>query len=78
MEQIRHINYKSDFILRERFRNGDGSFVALPDVDFKIEYRTKHGNTFTASRTKGIYRTAPRTGMHCWLFLKTTDFVKVI
>ena len=53
MEQIRHINYKSDFILRERFRNGDGSFVALPDVDFKIEYRTKHGNTFTASRTKG-------------------------
>lgn len=62
MEQIRHINYKSDFILRERFRNGDGSFVALPDVDFKIEYRTKHGNTFTASRTKGIYKNCTPDG----------------
>lgn len=56
MEQIRHINYKSDFILRERFRNASGDIVALPpDVDFCIEYRTRHGHIFTASRTGGIY-----------------------
>ena len=43
MEQVRHINYKSDFVLRERFRDGSGNIVALPDVDFTLEYRTTHG-----------------------------------
>lgn len=55
MEQVRHINYKSDFILRERFRNGSGDIVALPDVDFTLEYTTRHGHIFTASRSTGSY-----------------------
>ncbi len=62
MEQIRHINYKSDFILRERFRNASGDIVALPDVDFCIEYRTRHDHIFTASRTGGIYRNCAPDG----------------
>ena len=55
MEQVRHINYKSDFVLRERFRDASGNIVALPDVDFTLEYRTTHGRRFTASRTGGKY-----------------------
>ena len=55
MAQARHINYKSDFVLRERFRNASGDIVALPDVDFTLEYQTKHGHKFTASRTGGKY-----------------------
>lgn len=52
----RHINYKSDFILRERFRDAAGNFVPLPDgVDFELVYSVKHGHTFTASRRAGVY-----------------------
>ena len=29
--ETRHINYKSDFVIRERFRDGTGKVVALPD-----------------------------------------------
>lgn len=62
MAQTRHINYKSDFILRERFRNASGDIVALPDVDFTLEYQTKHGHKFTASRTAGKYENCTPDG----------------
>lgn len=62
MAQVRHINYKSDFILRERFRNASGDIVALPDVDFTLEYQTKHGHKFTASRTGGKYENCTPDG----------------
>lgn len=62
MAQARHINYKSDFVLRERFRNASGDIVALPDVDFTLEYQTKHGRKFTASRTGGKYENCTPDG----------------
>ncbi len=62
MTQTRHINYKSDFILRERFRNASGDMVALPDVDFTLEYQTKHGHKFTASRIGGKYESCTPDG----------------
>lgn len=62
MAQVRHINYKSDFILRERFRNASGDIVALPDVDFTLEYQTKHGHKFTASRIGGKYENCTPDG----------------
>lgn len=62
MAQERHINYKSDFVLRERFRNASGDIVALPDVDFSLEYQTKHGHKFTASRTGGKYENCTPDG----------------
>lgn len=62
MAQTRHINYKSDFILRERFRNASGDIVALPDVDFTLEYQTKHGHKFTASRIGGKYESCTPDG----------------
>lgn len=56
MTQPRHINYKSDFILRERFRDAAGNIVPLPDgVDFEIVYTVKHGHSFTASRSGNAY-----------------------
>ena len=36
--ETRHINYKSDFVIRERFRDGTGKVVALPEVDFELRY----------------------------------------
>lgn len=62
MVHTRHINYKSDFVLRERFRNAAGDIVALPDVDFTLEYQTKHGHKFTASRTGGKYENCTPDG----------------
>lgn len=62
MAQARHINYKSDFVLRERFRNASGDIVALPDVDFSLEYQTRHGHKFTASRTGGKYENCTPDG----------------
>ena len=62
MAQVKHINYKSDFILRERFRNASGEIVALPDVDFTLEYQTKHGHKFTASRLGGKYKNCTPDG----------------
>ena len=50
----RHINYKSDFVIRERFRDGSGKVRALPDVDFEMVYRTSGGKTVTASRKDGV------------------------
>lgn len=62
MAQVRHINYKSDFILRERFRNASGDIAALPDVDFTLEYQTRHGHRFTASRIGGRYESCTPDG----------------
>lgn len=51
----RHINYKSDFILRERFRDKTGNLVPLPDVDFEIRYWVRPHHIFVASRIGGVY-----------------------
>lgn len=51
MTQPRHINYKDDFVLRERFRDDAGNLTPLPDgVDFELRYWVKHGRQFIASR----------------------------
>ena len=55
MERTRHINNKSDFVLRERFRDADGNIVALPDVDFTLRYWVKTGRIYEASRKGGAY-----------------------
>ena len=55
METVRHINYKSDFVLREHFRNSKGETVALPDVDFTLRYWVKAGRVYEASRVGGVY-----------------------
>ncbi len=56
MDSIRHINYKSDFIVRERFRDAAGAFVAIPaEVDFELRYWVKPGRQFIASRVGGEY-----------------------
>ena len=51
--ETRHINYKSDFVIRERFRDGTGKVVALPDVDFELRYWV-NSKTVTASRKDGV------------------------
>ena len=51
--ETRHINYKSDFVIRERFRDGTGKVVALPDVDFELRYWV-NSKTVTASRKNGV------------------------
>jgi len=54
MEQRRQ-NYKSDFAIRERFRNAAGDVVALPDVDFELRYWTRDpDNVYTAKRDNGV------------------------
>lgn len=56
MTQPRHINYKDDFVLRERFRDHDGNLIPLPDgVDFELRYWVKHGRQFIASRVGDSY-----------------------
>lgn len=50
METTRHINYKSDFVLRERFRDGAGNVVGLPEVDFTLRYWVRAGRVYEASR----------------------------
>lgn len=55
-QQPRHINYKSDFLLRERFRDMAGNLVELPDgVDFELRYWVKPHRIFIASRIAGVY-----------------------
>lgn len=51
--ETRHVNYKSDFVLRERFRNAAGQLVALPDVDFELRYWVKPNRQFIAKRENG-------------------------
>lgn len=55
MEKTRHINYKSDFVLRERFRDADGNLVALPETDFTLRYWVKAGRVYEATRKDGVY-----------------------
>ena len=55
MEAVRHINYKSDFVLRESFRNAQGETVSLPDVDFVLRYWVKTGRVYEVSRVGGVY-----------------------
>ena len=51
--ETRHINYKSDFVIRERFRDGTGKVVALPDVDFELRYWVGC-KSVKASRKNGV------------------------
>lgn len=51
--ETRHINYKSDFVIRERFRDGTGKVVALPDVDFELRYWVG-SKSVKASRKNGV------------------------
>lgn len=51
-----HINYKSDFLLRERFYTADKKPTALPaECDFRLMYYTKPGVGYEASRVGGVY-----------------------
>lgn len=52
--ETRHINYKSDFVVRERFRDASGTFVKLPETDFELRYWVGN-HTVTASRKNGEY-----------------------
>lgn len=70
----RHINYKSDFILRERFRNGMGEVVPLPDVDFEIRYWVRPGNVFIASRKDGVYHNCTPDGDTVLVAFKDHNF----
>ena len=54
-QQPRHINYKSDFVLRERFRDKARNLVPLPDVDFELRYWVKSHRIFVASRVGNVY-----------------------
>lgn len=51
--ETRHINVKSDFVIRERFRDGTGKVVALPDVDFDLRYWVG-SKSVKASRKDGV------------------------
>ena len=51
--ETRHVNYKSDFVLRERFRNASGQLVALPDIDFELRYWVKQ-RVYVAKRENGV------------------------
>lgn len=70
----RHVNYKSDFILRERFRNELGELVPLPDVDFELRYWVKHGREFIASRTGGEYHNCTPDGDAILVVFKDHNF----
>ncbi len=52
--ETRHINFKSDFVIRERFRDGTGKVAALPDVDFELRYWVG-SKTVKASRRDGVF-----------------------
>ena len=52
--ETRHINYKSDFVIRERFRDGTGKVVALPDVDFELRYWVG-SHSVKATKKDGVY-----------------------
>lgn len=54
-QQPRHINYKSDFVLRERFRDKARNLVPLPDVDFELRYWVRSHRIFVASRVGNVY-----------------------
>lgn len=70
----RHVNYKSDFILRERFRNELGELVPLPDTDFEIRYWVKPGREFVASRSGGEYHNCVPDGDAILVVFKDHNF----
>ena len=75
MDSIRHINYKSDFIIRERFRDASGAFVAIPqEVDFELRYWVKPGRQFIASRIGGEYTNCTPDGDALLVIFKDHGF----
>lgn len=75
MDSIRHINYKSDFIVRERFRDAAGAFVAIPaEVDFELRYWVKPGRQFIASRVGGEYTNCTPDGDALLVIFKDHGF----
>lgn len=75
MDSIRHINYKSDFIVRERFRDASGAFVAIPgEVDFELRYWVKPGRQFVASRVGGEYTNCTPDGDALLVIFKDHGF----
>ena len=75
MDSIRHINYKSDFIVRERFRDASGAFVAIPqEVDFELRYWVKPGRYFVASRIAGNYTNCRQDGDALLVIFKDHGF----
>lgn len=75
MDSIRHINYKSDFIVRERFRDASGAFVAIPqEVDFELRYWVKPGRYFVASRIAGNYTNCHQDGDALLVIFKDHGF----
>lgn len=79
MDSIRHINYKSDFIVRERFRDASGAFVAIPpEVDFELRYWVKPGRYFVASRIAGSYTNCTPDGDALLVIFKDHGFCEGI
>ncbi len=75
MNPIRHINYQSDFIIRERFRDASGAFVAIPqEVDFELRYWVKPGRQFVASRIGGEYTNCTPDGDALLVIFKDHGF----
>lgn len=63
--ETRHINVKSDFVIRERFRDGTGKVVALPDVDFELRYWVAANRLRHRERTACL-PTVWQTVTPCW------------
>jgi hypothetical protein len=58
-----HVNYKSDFIVKELFQDSNGDIYPLPDnLDVTITYRTSHLRSYTASRIGGVYTNCAPSG----------------
>lgn len=63
MNQLKHINFKDDFILRETFLDKNGNTVPIPDgIDFEIKYWVRRGFYFVASRSNNIYTNCRPSG----------------
>lgn len=79
MDPIRHINYKSDFIIRERFRNASGNLVPIPqEVDFELRYWVKPGRQFVASRIAGEFTNCTPDGDAILVIFKDHGFCEGI
>lgn len=61
---IVHLNYLSDFIIKERFKTSGGDLIAIPDeCDLTLTYRTSPYAEYVASRINGVYTNcAPTNG----------------
>lgn len=67
------INSKSDFVLRERFRDAGGRIVSLPDVDFTLRYWTRPGRVYEASRKGDTYTNCVADGEGLLVVFKDHD-----